>query len=167
MSDIIHGFEPVFDADSRVFVLGSFPSVKSREVAFYYGNKQNRFWKMLSEFFGEEIGESAASRRDFVLGHGVALWDVVSECGIVGSSDSSIRNFRAAPIDKVLAAAPKIGLILLNGKKAYEIFSKRFGGIGTKYLLMPSTSPANPRYDKSVWFAALSEVFADRNKPAK
>lgn len=154
MSDIIQGFSPVFDARSAVLILGSFPSVKSREISFYYGNRQNRFWKMLSEFFGEAIGEDAESRRKFVLAHRVALWDIVAECEIVGSSDASIKSYKIAEIGKVFAAAP-IRSVLLNGKRAYEIFCERYGGVQTPYFLMPSTSPANPRYDKKIWFSAL------------
>ena len=105
MSDIISGFLPVSDANSRVLILGSFPSVKSRAVSFYYGNRQNRFWKILSEFFGEAIEEAADFRRSFVLAHGVALWDIVTECEIVGSSDASIKNYKIAPIDELLRGA--------------------------------------------------------------
>ena len=135
-------------------ILGSFPSVKSREVSFYYGNRQNRVWKMLSEFFGEATGEDAESRRIFVLPHRVALWDMVAECEIVGSSDASIKCYKIAEIGKVLMAAP-IRSVLLNGKRAYEFFCERSGGVQTPYFLMPSTSPANPRYDKKIWFSAL------------
>ena len=157
MSDKIYGFSPVFNADSKVLILGSFPSVKSRQVSFYYGNRQNRFWKMLSEFFGERIEEGASARRAFVLAHGIALWDIVSECEIVGSSDASIQSYRIAPVEEILDTAP-IRAVLLNGKRAYEIFCERYAGIGLPYFLMPSTSPANPRYDRAVWFAALQNV---------
>lgn len=106
MSDRIRGFEPVFDVNSRLLILGSFPSVKSRKVDFYYGNKQNRFWKILFGFFGEEVQESTAAKREFLLRRGIALWDVVAECEIVGSQDSTIRNYVAADIGRVLSAAP-------------------------------------------------------------
>ena len=158
MSDRIHGFQPVFDANSELLILGSFPSVKSRAVDFYYGNRQNRFWKMLFGYFGEEVKEDVLAKREFVLRRHVALWDVVSECEIVGSSDASIANFRAADIPAVVRTAP-IRLILLNGATAYKIFCENFGGIGVPFLRMPSTSPANPRYEQSVWFAALDSVF--------
>ena len=158
MSDRIHGFQPVFDANSELLILGSFPSVKSRAVDFYYGNRQNRFWKMLFGYFGEEVKEDVSAKREFVLRRHVALWDVVSECEIVGSSDASIANFRAADIPAVVRTAP-IRLILLNGATAYKIFCENFGGIGVPFLRMPSTSPANPRYEQSVWFAALDSVF--------
>lgn len=158
MSDRIYGFQPVFDANSELLILGSFPSVKSRAVDFYYGNRQNRFWKMLFGYFGEEVREDVAAKREFVLRRHVALWDVVSECDIVGSSDASITGYAVAEISSVLKAAP-IRLILLNGAVAYKIFCENFAEIGVPFLRMPSTSPANPRYDQGVWFAALDSVF--------
>ena len=162
MSDIISGFLPVSDANSRVLILGSFPSVKSRAVSFYYGNRQNRFWKILSEFFGEAIEEGADFRRAFVLAHGIALWDIVTECEIVGSSDASIKNYKIAPIDELLRGAPGVRSILLNGRRAFDIFCENYKDIGIPYRLMPSTSPANPRLDKSIWFEALSQAFAEK-----
>lgn len=127
MSDKIQGFQPVFDANSELLILGSFPSVKSRAVDFYYGNRQNRFWKMLFGYFGEEVREDVSAKREFVLRRHVALWDVVSECEIVGSSDASITGYAVAEIPAVLKAAP-IRLILLNGAVAYKIFCENFAG---------------------------------------
>ena len=158
MSDKIQGFQPVFDANSELLILGSFPSVKSRAVDFYYGNRQNRFWKMLFGYFGEEVREDVSAKREFVLRRHVALWDVVSECEIVGSSDASITGYAVAEIPAVLKAAP-IRLILLNGAVACKIFCENFAEIRVPFLRMPSTSPANPRYDQDVWFAALDSVF--------
>ena len=158
MSDKKQGFKPVFNANSELLILGSFPSVKSRAADFYYGNRQNRFWKMLFGYFGEEVKEDIAAKREFVLRRHVALWDVVAECEIVGSSDSSIANFAVADIPSVLKAVP-IRLILLNGAAAYKIFCENFAEIGVPYLRMPSTSPANPRYAQCVWHAALDSVF--------
>ena len=113
---------------------------------------------MLFGYFGEEVKEDVSAKREFVLRRHVALWDVVSECEIVGSSDASIANFRVADIPAIVRTAP-IRLILLNGATAYKIFCENFGGIGVPFLRMPSTSPANPRYEQSVWFAALDSVF--------
>ena len=158
MSDIIRGFDPVYAADSELLILGSFPSVKSREMSFYYGNKQNRFWKTLSEFFGEKIGESGAARRAFVLSHKIALWDAALSCRIAGSADAAIRDYIAADIRPLLRET-KVRLILLNGKKAFSIFCENFPDCPVKYRLMPSTSPANPRFQKEQWFCALSEIF--------
>ncbi len=161
MSDRIRGFEPVFDVNSRLLILGSFPSVKSRKVDFYYGNKQNRFWKILFGFFGEEVQESTAAKREFLLRRGIALWDVVAECEIVGSQDSTIRNYAAADIGRVLSAAP-VEKIFLNGKTALAVFRKTFPEIGVPYECLPSTSPANTRCDENVWRRALAEMFPDK-----
>ena len=105
MSDKICGFSPIYDENSRVLVLGSFPSVKSRKIDFYYGNRQNRFWKMLFSYFGEEMKESNAEKTEFLLRRNVALWDVVAECTIRGSSDATIRASRVADIPRLLAFA--------------------------------------------------------------
>ncbi|MDR2091077.1 MAG: DNA-deoxyinosine glycosylase [Clostridiales bacterium] len=168
MGEVYKGFEPFFDADSRVLILGSFPSVKSREVGFYYGNKRNRFFEMLSRLFGEEIGEDVSRKKDFLKRHKIALYDTVSECEIKGSSDGKISRYRTADICYIFdgefirlsgAAAggkpsPKIEKILLNGKKAYEIFMENYPGIPC--VLMPSTSPANVSYDYEKWAVELS-----------
>lgn len=152
------GFPPVYDADSRVLILGSFPSVKSRQVDFYYGNPQNRFWKMLCGYFGEEIPPGKEEKRNFLLRHGVALWDMVCVCDIVGSSDSSIKNAEIVRLETLLSAA-KIRKILLNGTIAYKLFLKKYENIEIPYEKMPSTSPANLRYDEEVWREALDDVF--------
>ena len=158
MSDIIYGFEPFFQPNSKLLILGSFPSVKSRRVEFYYGNRQNKFWKMLGNYFQECIGEKVSDKKDFLKEHGIALWDIVMSCEIVGSSDASIKNFKIADVPSVLRAAP-IEKILLNGTKAYQIFCSIYGQCSVPYALMPSTSPANVRYDETVWHSVLDSVF--------
>ena len=158
MCDIKCGFLPVFDKNSRVLILGSFPSVKSRQVEFYYGNRQNRFWKILCGFFKEDIPESTSDKIAFLHKIHVALWDVVIECEIEGSSDSSIKNYKVADLREVLSVST-IELILLNGGKAFEIFNKFYGGISVPYIKLPSTSPANTRCDAGEWVRALSSVF--------
>ena len=159
MSDIIHGFQPVYDANSEVLILGSFPSVKSRQTDFYYGNRQNRFWKMLFAFFGEERKEDVAAKKEFLLRRHVALWDVVMSCEIKGSSDASIKNYTVADVPALLAKT-KIRLVLLNGTTAFKIFERAFPHFPIPYALMPSTSPANVRYDEGAWIAALTAAFA-------
>lgn len=151
------GFAPVFDQNSRVLILGSFPSVKSREISFYYGNKQNRFWKMLCGYFEEDIPESVADKQAFLLRNRVALWDMIVSCEIVGSADASIKNAEVADLNIVLHHS-KIEKILLNGTLAYELFLKNYQG-KLPYAKMPSTSPANPRYDERVWRRELDDVF--------
>lgn len=101
MAAIKYGFAPVFDGHSRVLILGSFPSVKSRQVEFYYGNRQNRFWRILCSFFGEGVPESVDEKKALLLRCNVALWDMVTECEIEGSSDASIKNYKVADLTKL------------------------------------------------------------------
>lgn len=151
------GFAPVYDENSKVLILGSFPSVKSREIAFYYGHKQNRFWKMLFSFFGEEPTSSIEEKKEFLLRHGIALWDIATECKIQGSSDASITDAKIADLTPILQAT-KLQAILLNGTLAYQLFCSRYGGIDIPYYKMPSTSPANPRFDEIVWRERLYDL---------
>ena len=151
------GFPPVFDGESRVLILGSFPSVKSRAVRFYYGNPQNRFWKTVCGFFGETVPDTVDGKREFLLRRHIALWDVVERCDIVGSSDASIENAVIADLPSVLCAAP-IGKIFCNGSKAYELFAEHFPQYIALAERLPSTSPANPRFTEERWRAALAEA---------
>ena len=114
---IIHPIKPVFDKDSRILVLGSFPSVKSREKGFFYGHPQNRFWRVTAQVFGEETPLSIDEKRSFLLRNHIALWDVIGSCEIDGSSDSSIRNVTVNDLSAILKTAD-IQEIFLNGKKA-------------------------------------------------
>ena len=152
------GFAPVFDKDSRVLILGSFPSVKSREIDFYYGHKQNRFWKMLYGYFGEEIPETTDGKREFLNRNKIALWDMVVSCEIKGSADASVKNAVTADLNEIFKNA-NIEKILLNGTLSYDLFMKAYANLSIPYEKMPSTSPANPRYDESAWRRALDEVF--------
>ena len=149
------GFAPVFDEHSKVLILGSFPSVKSREISFYYGNKQNRFWKMLSRIFEEEIPTETDGKITFLLDKGIALWDMVTECEIEGSSDSSVRNSKIADLSLIFRVA-KIECVLLNGTLAYTLFEKEYATCGIPYFKLPSTSPANPRFDENAWRERLA-----------
>ena len=160
MSEITHasGFEPVYDRNSRVLILGSFPSVKSRAVGFYYGNPQNRFWRMLCGFFGEDIPPDIAGKTTFLLRRGVALWDVVEECDIVGSSDASIRGEAASDIPSLLKKT-RVGRILCNGGKSFAVLEQRFPELLSMTQKLPSTSPANPRYTYEAWEEALASIF--------
>ena len=152
------GFGPVFDANSRVLVLGSFPSVKSRAVGFYYGNPQNRFWRTVSGYFGEEVPLSVADKREFLLRRGIALWDVVASCEIVGSSDAAIKNETLADIPSVLKAG-KISVILCNGSKSYSLFAENCPRLLPIAVKLPSTSPANPRFSAEVWKNEFDKIF--------
>ncbi len=152
------GFPPVFNKDSKVLILGSFPSVKSREISFYYGNKQNRFWKMLCGFFACEIPNTVEEKKAFLLEKGVALWDVVTACEIEGSSDASVKNPELANLNEIFQTA-NIQKILLNGTLAYDLFITKYADINVPYEKMLSTSSANPRYNQESWHKALYGIF--------
>lgn len=152
------GFAPVYDENSRVLILGSFPSVMSRAEGFYYGNPRNRFWKMLCGFFQEEIPPTIEGKRDFLLRHGIAVWDMVTECDIVGSADDRIRGEYVADIGIICGHTP-IRCVLCNGTKSYELLQEHCPEYLPIARKMPSTSPANPRYREEVWYAALCENF--------
>ena len=158
MDKVKMGFPPVYDKNSRVLILGSFPSVKSREISFYYGNKQNRFWKTICGFFQENIPETVDGKKEFLLRNNIALWDMATSCEIEGSSDSSVKNATIADLTKILATA-KIEKILLNGTLAYDLFMQKYAQIAIPYVKMPSTSPANPRYKQEIWWRELDEIF--------
>jgi hypoxanthine-DNA glycosylase len=140
---IVHTISPVYDGNSKILILGSFPSVKSREQGFFYGHPQNRFWKVLASVFSDEIPDTVARKRDFLLKHGVAVWDVIGECDIVGSSDLSIKNVKSNDIGAILKSA-KIERIFLNGKTAEKYYKKYLEKrVGIAATCLPSTSPAN------------------------
>lgn len=157
-NDVKTGFPPVYDTNSRLLILGSFPSVKSREISFYYGNKQNRFWKMLCGFFGEDIPESVDEKKEFLLRNKIALWDMATSCQIEGSSDASVKNAKLADLSEIFSTA-KLKKILLNGTLAYQLFIQKYANIDIPYVKMPSTSPANPRFSETAWHKELYEIF--------
>lgn len=158
MTVIKHDFGPVYDKNSRLLILGSFPSVKSRQIEFYYGNPQNRFWRVVCSHFGEEVPADTAGKREFLLRRNIALWDIVVECEIVGSQDSTIKNFIPADLKSLLQNL-RIGFIILNGGKAFDIFEDNYPDIGVPYIKLPSTSPANTRFNEKEWHNALSRAF--------
>lgn len=140
---VVHGFAPVWDAHSRVLVLGTFPSVKSREEHFYYGHPRNRFWKLLAAVFGDPEPQTVGEKKDLLLNSGVALWDVVRECDIRRSSDVSIRNAVPNDIRPILAGAD-IRAVYANGAKAKELYDRLILPVtGLEAVRLPSTSPAN------------------------
>ena len=142
-SHIIHDFEPIYDERSRVLVLGTLPSVKSREQGFYYGHPQNRFWRVLARVFDDPLPQSIDEKKTLLLKNGIALWDVVGQCDIRLSSDSSIKNAVPNDIRPILAAAD-IRLILCNGAKAKALYDRLLLPLtGREAASMPSTSPAN------------------------
>ena len=142
-----HPIKPVYDKNSRILILGSFPSVKSREANFFYGHPQNRFWKVLAAVFKTEVPGTVEEKRAFLLVHGVAVWDVIKSCDIVGSSDSSIKNVVANDLREILDAAD-IRQIFVNGKTAEQYYKKYIEKeIGRKAICLPSTSPANAAWN--------------------
>lgn len=140
---VIHPFEPIYDQNSKVLVLGSFPSPKSRKLGIYYGHPQNRFWKVLSLVFEDSFPETIEEKRYFILKHHIALWDVIESCEIEGASDSSISNVKVNDIQSLLEKT-KIKAIITTGKKADALYKKYCEKeIGIKSICLPSTSPAN------------------------
>ena len=140
-----HPFEPIYDKNSKILILGSFPSVVSRKQSFYYSNKNNRFWKIMPLLFNEKIGDSINERTEFLLRHHIALWDVIESCDINGSSDSSINNVKVNDI-KGLLDKTDISTIFTTGKKAHELYIKYvYPQLGIEDINLPSTSSANAR----------------------
>ena len=142
----IHSIPPLFDKNSKILILGSFPSVKSREEKFFYSHKQNRFWRLLAYLFNEEIPDSTEAKKTIALRHNVAIWDVIASCSINGSADSSIKDVVPNDLDIIIKNAD-ISHIFLNGKTAQKLYIKYLSNlIDIKYDFLPSTSPANAMY---------------------
>ena len=140
---LIHPIPPTWNSDSRILILGSFPSVKSREMGYFYGHPQNRFWKVLAGIFGEETPQTVEERRAFLLRNRIAAWDVLASCRITGSSDSSIRDAVPNDIRPILEGA-EIRQICCNGRKSHQIYRKYMEPqTGRPAVCLPSTSPAN------------------------
>lgn len=158
-SHITHEFPPIFRQDSKILILGSMPSVKSREQQFYYGHPQNRFWKMLAEVLSEEVPETIEEKKQLLYRHQIALWDVIASCDIIGSSDSSIKNVVPNDMDVILKQS-KVEKILVNGTKAYELF-KKYCRAEVPVIKLPSTSPANAKCR----LVQLTEVWGAEIKP--
>ena len=140
---ITHPFSPVFDINSEILILGSFPSVKSREGSFYYGHPQNRFWRVMAALYQVPMPETNEEKTNILLSNGIALWDVIHSCDIRGSSDSSIRNVIPTDLRTILSKA-NIQRIYANGKTAAAMYQKhQFPQTGINIIPLPSTSPAN------------------------
>lgn len=140
---IIHPIQPLYNEKSKILILGSFPSVKSREQKFFYGHPQNRFWKVVSAVFECDEPKSVEEKKQFLLENGIALWDVIASCEITGSSDSSIKNVKVNDLSKILKEAD-IRQIFVNGRTAEKYFQKYTKAqINRDAVCLPSTSPAN------------------------
>lgn len=141
-----HPFPPLYDKNSKILILGSFPSVKSREQMFFYGHPQNRFWKVVSAVTGDDLPVSIEDKKAFLLKNHIALWDVIASCDITGSSDSSIKNVVANDLTQILKNAD-IKQIYVNGKTAEKYYKKYIRDtVGIDAECLPSTSPANAGY---------------------
>ena len=143
MSVLKHPFGPLYCENSKVLILGSFPSVKSREQNFFYGHPQNRFWKVVAHVFDDDVPATIEEKKALILENGLALWDSIASCEITGSSDSSIRNVKTNDISIILNNC-NIERIYCNGRKSYELYHKYIQPrTGREAICLPSTSPAN------------------------
>jgi hypoxanthine-DNA glycosylase len=155
---IIHPIPPVYDKDSTILILGSFPSVKSREAMFFYGHPQNRYWKVLAAVFDEIVPKTVPEKKSFLLRNHIAAWDVIASCDITGSSDSSIRNVTANDLSPIIETA-NIRQIYVNGKTAEKMYKKYTEPvIGRSCICLPSTSPANAAWSLERLITAWSVV---------
>lgn len=140
---IEHPIPPFFTENSRILILGSFPSVKTRESGFFYGHPQNRFWKVIAAVFEEAVPVTVPEKKAFLTRNHIALWDVIQSCDIIGSSDASIQNVIANDLSDILNRAP-IGQIIVNGRTAEHYYRKYTENrIHRAAICLPSTSPAN------------------------
>lgn len=143
---IIHPFEPIFDSESKVLILGTIPSPKSREIQFYYGHPQNRFWRILPDLFGKEKLISVPEKTEFLHETHIALWDVLASCEIEGADDSSIRKMIPNDLSRIISKAT-INAVFTNGQKASFVYKKFFlQKYNIPWIGLPSTSPANCRF---------------------
>lgn len=139
----VHPIAPVFDKNSKLLILGSFPSVKSRENGFFYGHPQNRFWRVTAAVLGCAVPENIEEKKSFLLGNGIALWDVIASCDITGSADSSIANVVPNDLSVILDCC-NIKSIFVNGKTAEKYYNRYiYPQAKISALYLPSTSPAN------------------------
>jgi hypoxanthine-DNA glycosylase len=143
---INHKFPPIFDANSKILILGTLPSVKSRETHFYYGHPQNRFWLLLAKLTKSEVPQTIEEKKSLLRKNKIAIWDVIQSCEITGSSDSSIKNVTPVNLAEILSQC-KIKKIYSNGQKAKELYDRYLKkDTGREIVPLPSTSPANASY---------------------
>lgn len=159
----MHPFPPLYDKNSKVLILGSFPSVKSREQLFFYGHPQNRFWKVISAVIGTNTPVTIKEKQNFLYENHIALWDVIASCDITGSSDSSIKNVVANDLTEILKNAD-IKQIFVNGKTAEKYYKKYIRDtISKDAVCLPSTSPANAGWsiDKLITAWQIVKTYID------
>ena len=142
-TEISHPFPPLYNENSRILILGSFPSIKSREQLFFYGHPQNRFWRVMAGVLDCGVPQSIPEKRTMLLTHGVALWDSIARCVIEGSSDASIEQVVPNDLHPIFAGS-RICKVFCNGKKSWEMYRRHIQPvIGRDAVCLPSTSPAN------------------------
>lgn len=157
-----HSFGPFCLPDSELLILGSFPSVKSRQAEFYYGHPQNRFWKILAAIYGDQVPRELAEKKDFLTRHKVALYDVIESCSIIGSSDSSIRDVTVTDLTPLLQTSHIGTRIFTNGGTAYRLYQKYLlPQVGIPTCKLPSSSPANAAWSLEKLTAAWREAIAE------
>lgn len=157
---IVHPFPPLYDANSEILILGSLPSVKSREQMFFYGHPQNRFWKVMSAVLGEALPTTIEQKKQMLLKHRIALWDTIYSCDIIGSSDSSIKNVTPTDLRRILEKS-RVQRIFCNGGTSGRYFQKyQQKVLGMEAAVLPSTSPANAAFSVEkliqIWGEALN-----------
>lgn len=158
MSRIDHPFGPLYNKNSRVLILGSFPSVKSREQNFFYGHPQNRFWRVIAEVFDRDVPQTIEEKKALILENGLALWDSIASCEITGSSDASIRHAKANDISIILGNC-NIEKIYCNGRKSHELYNKYILPVTEREAIcLPSTSPANAQWSLQRLVGAWSVI---------
>ena len=157
-SHVLHEIHPVFNTDSRILILGSFPSVKSRESQFFYGHPRNRFWDLLATLTGEPLPAGIEEKKSLLLAHHIAIWDVIASCDIEGSSDSSIKNVTPTDLKQILDHC-QIRQIYANGNKAGALYKKYQQPLTERdILVLPSTSPANAAWSLDRLYEKWSEI---------
>ncbi len=139
---LAHPFKPLIDQNSKVLILGSFPSIKSFENSFYYGHPQNQFWKILATVFDEDVPRTIEEKKAFLQKHHIALWDMVGQCERENSLDSSLQNIQLNDIEGILANYPNIEAIFFTGKKAQSLYRRHFSHLAIPTYYLPSPSPA-------------------------
>ena len=158
---ITHSFEPIYNEYSEILILGTLPSVKSRENNFYYGHKQNRFWKLLAKLCEEETPQTVEEKTAMLLRHHIAIWDVIQSCDIKGSSDSSIKNVQPTDIGMILEKT-NVTQIYANGNKAGQLYKRyQFPVTGIEATVLPSTSPANAAWSLARLCEAWKTILHD------
>ena len=151
---IVHPFPPVYNSESRILILGSFPSAASRAQEFYYGHPRNRFWPLLAALLDEADPQSIQEKKKMLLRHHIALYDAVTACTITGSADARMQSIIPADLSGIFREAP-IQAVFANGTKAYEVCIKY---IGISAIKLPSTSPANARFGFAELLAAWNQI---------